>query len=440
MKKIIKKSFTVITMLAVMLTLAMPTTAQAASKIKLNKSKATLTITQKKKNPTYKLKVKGTKKKVKWKSSNSKVATVSKSGKVTAKKKGTTTITAKVSKKTLRCKVTVKDTRKKSNTSSSGSSYTIKFNANKGKIVYGKSSVKVKKNKKIGGMPIPVKRGYIFKGWYNGSKKVKTTTTFSKSTTLTAKWKKTTNSDLNQYMNINYIRTVLHDELVSVTTDSEGSTLDYESDSTIKNYMYNTGINKGWRMSNTFDPDYCARKLLSSYGITLGSYKEVWECALGINACRTYDEYLLACYGTCEHNGGTGSDTKTCTENEFVEAVTKDIVMGEFIACACGELFDDFNNYDMHDLLMELQGDTRIHSCTNEAVYRKQVITPARIDHNHITYCMNTGDVLSTNVTTSPWTGGLSGMPEDPCNHSYLVVNKGLDDEFQICRKCGERK
>ncbi len=439
MKKIIKKSITVITMLVIILTLALPTTAQAAGKIKLNKTKATLTITQKKKNPTYKLKVKGTKKKVKWKSSNSKVATVSKSGKVTAKKKGTTTITAKVSKKTLRCKITVKDTRKKSKTTNSGSSYTIKFNANKGKIVYGKSSVKVKKNKKIGGMPIPVRRGYIFKGWYNGSKKIKTTSTFSANTTLTAKWKKTTNDDLKQYMDIHYIRTVLHDELVSVTTDSEGSTLDYESDSTVKNYMCSTGINKGWRMSKFFDPDYFTRKMLSSYGVTFKNYKDAWECALGFENARNITEYFKVCYGTCEHNGGTGSDTKTCTENEPVTAVTKDVQVASFILCACGELFDDSNNYDMHGLLMELQGDTG-HSCTEEGIYRKQVITPACIKHNHITYCMNTGDVLSTNVTTSPWTGGLSGMPEDPCRHEYLIINKGFDDEFQICKKCGERK
>ena len=115
MKKIITKSITIITMLVFMLTLAMPVTAEAATKKapKLNKSKVTLTITKKKTKPTVQLKVKNTAgKKVKWTSSNKKVATVSAKGKVTAKKKGTAVITVKVSNRVLRCKVTVKDTRK----------------------------------------------------------------------------------------------------------------------------------------------------------------------------------------------------------------------------------------------------------------------------------------------------------------------------------------
>ena len=115
MKNIIRKSITVITIIALTLTLAMPVTAEAATKKapKINKTKATLTITKKKTKPTVQLKVKNTAgKKVKWTSSNKKVATVSAKGKVTAKKKGTAVITVKVSNRVLRCKVTVKDTRK----------------------------------------------------------------------------------------------------------------------------------------------------------------------------------------------------------------------------------------------------------------------------------------------------------------------------------------
>lgn len=115
MKTFIKKTITVITMLAVILTLAMPVNAEAASRKapKLNKSKITLTITKKKTKPAYKLKVKNTAgKKVKWTTSNKKVVTVSKSGKVVAKKKGSAVVKAKVGKKTLTCKVVVKDNRK----------------------------------------------------------------------------------------------------------------------------------------------------------------------------------------------------------------------------------------------------------------------------------------------------------------------------------------
>lgn len=75
----------------------------AATKIKINKTKATIYV-----GKTVQLKMKGTKKKVTWKSSNKKVATVTSKGKVKGVKKGTATITAKVNKKKYTCKVTVK--------------------------------------------------------------------------------------------------------------------------------------------------------------------------------------------------------------------------------------------------------------------------------------------------------------------------------------------
>lgn len=116
MKNTIKKSIITITAVAIMLTLAMPMNAEAASKKapKLNKTKVTLTITKKKTKPAVQLKVKNAAgRKVKWATSNKKVATVSKKGKVVAKKKGVAMITVKVKgSKTLRCKVTVKDNRK----------------------------------------------------------------------------------------------------------------------------------------------------------------------------------------------------------------------------------------------------------------------------------------------------------------------------------------
>lgn len=115
MKNTIKKTITVITMFAVILTLAMPVNAEAASRKapKLNKTKATLSITKKKTKPAVQLKVKNTAgKKVKWTTSNKKIVTVSKKGKVVAKKKGSAVVKAKVGKKVLTCKVVVKDNRK----------------------------------------------------------------------------------------------------------------------------------------------------------------------------------------------------------------------------------------------------------------------------------------------------------------------------------------
>ena len=103
-KKSLKKASVLLTtFLLVVMCLAVDTTSVSAAKIKLNKTK--LTLTQGKK---YRLKVKGTKKKVKWSSTKKSVATVNKKGVVTAKKKGTAYIKAKVGKKTYKCKVTVK--------------------------------------------------------------------------------------------------------------------------------------------------------------------------------------------------------------------------------------------------------------------------------------------------------------------------------------------
>ena len=77
--------------------------AQAASGIQLNKTKATIYN-----GKTLTLKITGTKSKVKWSSSDTSVAKVSSKGVVTARKVGKATITAKVGSKKLECAVTVK--------------------------------------------------------------------------------------------------------------------------------------------------------------------------------------------------------------------------------------------------------------------------------------------------------------------------------------------
>ena len=111
--------------LAVMLLLGMvPTNVDAASKVKLNKTKCTVYI-----GTTETLKVQGTSKKVTWKSSNKKIATVSSKGKITPKKEGKVIITAKVSKKSYKCTVTVKKPyiSDKAKTIYVGKSYTLKL-------------------------------------------------------------------------------------------------------------------------------------------------------------------------------------------------------------------------------------------------------------------------------------------------------------------------
>lgn len=91
-----------------------PIQANAAKKVKLNKSKLSLYV-----GKSYTLKLKNNKSKVKWTSSKKSVATVSSKGKVKAKKKGSCKITAKVGKKKYVCKVTVK---KKANSSANNNS------------------------------------------------------------------------------------------------------------------------------------------------------------------------------------------------------------------------------------------------------------------------------------------------------------------------------
>lgn len=90
-------------MVLVMLVSLSPVNVQAASKVKINKTKTTMYV-----GTPKTLKITGTTKKVTWKSSNKKIAIVSAKGKVTPKKAGTVVITAKVSGKKYKCKVTVK--------------------------------------------------------------------------------------------------------------------------------------------------------------------------------------------------------------------------------------------------------------------------------------------------------------------------------------------
>ena len=98
----IKKFIATALTMAMCVTMIGTANVSAATKVKLNKTKVTVTVGR-----SVKLKVKGTKVKVKWLTSNKKVAVVKK-GKVTGKKAGKAVITAKVGKKAYKCKVTVK--------------------------------------------------------------------------------------------------------------------------------------------------------------------------------------------------------------------------------------------------------------------------------------------------------------------------------------------
>lgn len=108
-----KRLITIIMAIAIITASVNPTTVTAKTKNPaFNKKSITLNMTNKRRNPSVKLKVKNTKaKKIKWKTSNSDVVDIKvikpHTIKVKAKHCGTTTITCKVGGKKLTCKVTV---------------------------------------------------------------------------------------------------------------------------------------------------------------------------------------------------------------------------------------------------------------------------------------------------------------------------------------------
>ena len=147
-------------MVLVMMISLSPVNVQAASKVKINKTKTTMYV-----GTPKTLKVTGTTKKVTWKSSNKKIATVSAKGKVTPKKAGTVVITAKVSGKNYKCKVTVKKpylsaTKK---TVKDGSTYKLVLHGTKVKKCSStnKSIATVKKNGKNAVTVKAVKSGNV---------------------------------------------------------------------------------------------------------------------------------------------------------------------------------------------------------------------------------------------------------------------------------------
>ncbi len=118
MGKYAKKIISVVCIVAMLFTVVcMPVSVSAAKKVRLNKTKATVTVGEK-----VKLKMVNTKKKVTWITSKKKVATVSKKGVVKTKKVGKVKITAKCGGKKYVCKITVKKQGTVVNTSATPSS------------------------------------------------------------------------------------------------------------------------------------------------------------------------------------------------------------------------------------------------------------------------------------------------------------------------------
>lgn len=142
-----KRAGILLMLVCLIITLALPVTANAA--VKINKTSVSVL-----RGKTYNLKITGTKKKIKWTSSNKKIATVSASGKIKGINKGRCNIYAKVGKKKYTCKVTVKQPvtsiklSKKSISLNKGKKYTLKAsiapkNAANKAVVWKSSNTKI---------------------------------------------------------------------------------------------------------------------------------------------------------------------------------------------------------------------------------------------------------------------------------------------------------
>lgn len=112
-------------------------TVEAASSIRINKSKVTLI-----KGQTTKLKIVGTKKKAKWYTSKKSVAVVTQTGKIVAKNKGVANIIAKIGNKKFVCRVTIEIPKmsKTSLTLTTEGKYALKLTGTKQKITWKSSN------------------------------------------------------------------------------------------------------------------------------------------------------------------------------------------------------------------------------------------------------------------------------------------------------------
>ena len=172
-----------------------PVNAQAATKMKINKTKTTIYV-----GDSTSLKVTGTNKKIKWTSSNKKVATVTAKGKVTAKKAGKTVITAKVAGKKFKCTIVVK---KPCLTASvKGNTYKIVLHGGKIKKYTSNKKITIKKiNDKTLKVTVKKKIGIV---------KIKVNTTNGKSLTYKINTEAPTTEHQHQWTKEKWTETIEH--------------------------------------------------------------------------------------------------------------------------------------------------------------------------------------------------------------------------------------
>ena len=166
--------------------------AKAATGISLNKTSLTLTVGNSATLTATVTPSDAGDKTVTWTSSNTSVATVS-NGTVKAVSAGTATITAKnASGNTATCKVTVNK-----------ATTTVRFDANGGSVSTASKTVTV--GNTYGTLPVPVRNGYTFAGWYTSASSGSVVTSSTKVTktaahTLYAHWTKNADDKTTEFV------------------------------------------------------------------------------------------------------------------------------------------------------------------------------------------------------------------------------------------------
>lgn len=269
--------------------------------------------------------------------------------------------------------------------------HTITFDTNGGRIVSGKPSVKQLEGKSINALPVVTRTGYKFTGWYIESTEITTQTKVTSSETAVARWEEMTNSDFKTLIDPSYLKTAFKEELQSLPSITAPNEYDLynDSDSKIRQYVLESGIDKGWRGSAMFDPTFYARYVLNTYGFELASYRDAWTFYLGWGI-KNLDQPTEICV----HQGGSYNDEKrNITVNHFqAEGYYKQTGI-EYI-CTCGQVFKTPDDYDMHTIEEMLKDPTTHHSVSPQPLLEFIVTTPAHTDYVYRTYCLNSGQVV----------------------------------------------
>ena len=225
-------------------------------------------------------------------------------------------------------------------------------------------------------------------GWRNGATQYSSDTAIRKLTLTAKSSKKVSESDYKNLINVKYVRSMYKDYLLEYNIDS------LNSDTEVRDFFYKNMMFKGFRPASDFDPDYYYDYVRMKYGTTLSNYKDVYDFYIrqGQDKDPTYSQ--------CKHERSSSYDDAYVAINTSYSPDVYTIKTTQTkIRCACGEIFDSHDDWDVHKTLQGLMGDTFNHSYSafdmTEKVFAKQE-DHAHTDRNLIIYCGNTAKKVSS--------------------------------------------